>query len=98
MDRIQFFYDDDLIALELKINEWLSSNKEKKIISSNLQAFGTPSARAGITSGEKYVFYILYSMAEWETLLLEKTVEEEQEVTIPSLNNIETNANNKAKN
>ena len=76
MNRVQFFYDDDLIVLELKINEWLSSNKEKKIIETNLNTIGTPSTRAGITNTEKYVFYILYSTAEWENLIAEKSIEE----------------------
>ena len=76
MNRIQFFYDDDLIGLELKINEWLSSNKEKKIIETNLNSLGKPSTRAGITNTEKYIFYILYSTPEWENILLEKVEEE----------------------
>ena len=76
MNRVRFFYDDDLIALELKVNEWLSSNKEKKIIETNLNSLGTPGARSGILPTEKYVFYILYSTAEWENILMEKNAEE----------------------
>lgn len=76
MTRIQFFYDDDIIALELKINEWLSDNKDKKLIETNLNSMGKPSTRAGITTTEKHIFYILYSTAEWENILLEKTAEE----------------------
>jgi len=76
MNRIQFFYDDDLIALELKINEWLSSNKEKKIIATNLNSLGTPGTNTGETSTEKYVFYILYSTTEWESMITEKSIEE----------------------
>jgi hypothetical protein len=76
MNRIQFFYDDDLIALELKINEWLSSNKEKKIVETNLNSIGKPSARAGITNTEKYIFYILYTSPEWENIMLEHKAEE----------------------
>ena len=73
MNLIQFFYDDDLISLQLKINEWLSSNKEKKIIATNLNSLGIPSTKAGITNSEKYVFYILYSSTpEWENILTEK--------------------------
>src|ERR1700744_1481394 len=76
MNRIQFFYDDDLIALQLKINEWLSSNKEIKLIETNLNSIGTPSKRAGITNTEKYVFYILYAVGEWENMLAEKSIQE----------------------
>jgi hypothetical protein len=74
MKRVQFFYDEDLVALELKINEWLSANKEKKIVETNLNSLGQP--RDGITNTEKYVFYILYSTAEWENILREKNAEE----------------------
>ncbi len=76
MNLIQFFYDDDLISLQLKINEWLASNNEKKIITTNLNSLGIPSTRAGITNTEKYVFYILYSTPEWENILTEKQAEE----------------------
>lgn len=89
MNRIQFFYDDDLIALELKINEWLSSNKEKKIIETNLNSLGKPSTRAGIINTEKYVFYILYSTAEWENILNEKNAEE----ILPFAEQLETKIN-----
>ena len=76
MNRIQFFYDDDLIALELKINEWLSSNKEKNIIGTNLNSLSIPNTMAGVTNTEKYVFYILYSNTEWESMITEKSIEE----------------------
>ena len=73
MKRIQFFYDDDLDALEVKINEWLSSNREKKIIETNLNSLATLSVSM---RAEKYIFYILYSTAEWENILMEKKAEE----------------------
>ena len=61
MHKIHFFYDDDLIELELKINDWLERNRQVKIVESNLNSLGKPSGRAGIVNTEKYVFYILYS-------------------------------------
>ena len=76
MNKVQFFYDDDLVALEQKINEWLSLNKEIKIIETNLNSLGKPSQRAGILTTEKYVFYILYTAAAWETIAMEKKAEE----------------------
>ena len=76
MNRIQFFYDDDLIALQLKINEWLSSNREIIIIETNLNSLGVPSTKAGITNTEKYVFYILFSTTEWGNVLSEKNAAE----------------------
>ena len=76
MNRIQFFYDNDLVALELKINKWLSANKEKRIIQTNLNSLGTPGIRAGVTNTEKYVFYILYSTIMKESMLTEKKAEE----------------------
>ncbi len=85
MNKIQFFYDDDLIALELKINEWLSLNKEIKILETNLSSLGKPSQRAGITNTEKHVFYILYTTANWENIILEKKAEE-----ITSIGGLET--------
>ena len=89
MNRIQFFYDEDIISLEMKVNEWLLTNKEIKIINSNLQTLGAPSSRAGITNGEKYVFFILYSVTAWETLLSEKATEE----IIPTIEHLETKSN-----
>jgi hypothetical protein len=61
MNKVQFFYDDDLVAMERKINDWLALNKNIKIIDTNITSLGKPSQRAGITYTEKYVFYILYS-------------------------------------
>ena len=86
MNKIHFIDSDDLVELELKINEWLSSNKEIKFISSNLVALGTPNTRAGNTNGEKYVFFIHYSTAEWENLLSEPSAEE----IIPLIDDLET--------
>ena len=76
MNRIQFFYDDDLIALQLKINEWLSSFREITIIETNFTSLGVPSTKAGITNTEKYVFYILFSTQEWGNVLSEKNAKE----------------------
>jgi len=76
MNRVQFFYDDDLVALEVKINQWLSANKDLKIIETNINAIGAPSTRAGITNTEKYVFYILYSTPEWKNMVAEQSMEE----------------------
>ena len=86
MNRIQFFYDDDLIALELKINDWLSANKDIKIIETSLGCLGKPSLRAGITNTEKHVFYILYITANWENIIMEKKAEE----SISSVEQLET--------
>ena len=85
MNRIQFFYDDDLIALQLKINEWLSQNKSITIIATNLSSIGKPSQRAGIVSTEKHVFYIVYSTNDWESLVMEQKTEE----AIPEMENLE---------
>ena len=76
MNRIQFFYDDDLIALQLKINECLSSNREITIVATNLNSLGVPSTKASITNTEKYVFYILFSTQEWGNVLSEKNAAE----------------------
>lgn len=77
MNKVQFFYDDDLIGLEQKINDWLSQNKDVKIMETNLNSLGKPSQRAGIVNTEKYVFYILYSTA---TRRGAATMEKEEEI------------------
>lgn len=64
MNKVQFFYNDDLIALERKINKWLAANKDITIIETNLSAIGKPSQRAGIVRTEKYVFYIRYQLVD----------------------------------
>ena len=61
MNKIQFFYDEDLIALEQKINDWLAQNEHIHIEFSSMQSIGKPSQRAGLVYTEKHVFYILYS-------------------------------------
>lgn len=61
MNQVQFFYDDELIILQEKINVWLQENKEARIIETNLTSLGKPGARAGTSGTEKYVFYILYN-------------------------------------
>lgn len=61
MNQVQFFYDDELITLQEKINMWLQENKDVTIIQTNLSSLGKPSPRAGIVNTEKHVFYILYS-------------------------------------
>ncbi len=66
MNKVQLFYDDDLISLEQKINEWLSFHTEIKIVQTNLTSFGKPSQRAGIVTTEKHVFYILYETQQKE--------------------------------
>ncbi len=77
MNKVQFFYDNDLVALEQKINEWLSFHKEAKVIETNLNSFGKPSQRAGVMSTEKYVFYILYIPGQRrESTTMEKKAEE----------------------
>jgi hypothetical protein len=76
MNQVQFFYDEDIIGLQLKINEWLAENGDKKIITTNLTSFGKPDITAGIASTEQHVFYILYATPGWENMLTEKTVEE----------------------
>jgi hypothetical protein len=62
MNRVQFFYDDELITLQEKINMWLIENRDAKIIATNLSSLGKPSPRAGIVNTEKHVFYILYNV------------------------------------
>lgn len=64
MNRIQFFYDDELILLQDKINSWLKENEDIEILSTDLSSLGKPSARAGIVRTEKYVFFILYRKKE----------------------------------
>ena len=88
MNKIQFFYDDDLIALAAKINEWLYAHAEIKIIETNLTSLGKPSQRAGIVNTEKHVFYILYVTAQWETIVTEQKAEE----SIPSVQQLEAKA------
>ena len=61
MNKIQFFYDEDLIALEQKINDWLAQNEHIHIEFSSMQSIGKPSQRAGLVYTEKHVFYILYA-------------------------------------
>ena len=77
MNKVQFFYNDDLIALERKINRWLAANKEINIIETNLSAIGKPSQRAGIVSTEKYVFYIRYHVIDKGAAIAEYHAEEE---------------------
>lgn len=60
MNQIQFFYDDELILLQEKINSWLSENKDIEIVATDLNSIGKPSTRAGIVRTEKYVFFIMY--------------------------------------
>ncbi len=60
MNRVQFFYDDELILLQEKINSWLKEHDDIEILSTDLSSLGKPSARAGVVRTEKYVFFILY--------------------------------------
>lgn len=62
MNQVKFFYDDELILLQEKINAWLSEHKNIEIISTDLNSLGKPSSRAGIVRTEKYVFFILYNV------------------------------------
>ncbi|MCW3124228.1 MAG: hypothetical protein JWQ38_3720 [Flavipsychrobacter sp.] len=64
MNKVQFFYNDDLLALERKVNKWLAANKDINIIETNLTAIGKPSQRAGFVNTEKYVFYIRYQIID----------------------------------
>jgi|GEM_PF-1070783 len=64
MNRIQMFYNDDLVALQLTINEWLTEHKEIEIVDANISSLGKPSQRAGVTSSERHIFYILYRLAD----------------------------------
>jgi len=77
MNKVQFFYNDDLIALERKINRWLAVNKDITIMETNLSAIGKPSQRAGIVSTEKYVFYIRYHVVDKSTASVSYRAEEE---------------------
>ena len=92
MNRIQFFYDQDIVALQQKINNWLSQNKDINIVSTNLQSLGKPSQRAGIISTEKYVFYILYIQTSSSMLTEERTEQEEQPIhSAASIQHLEGN-------
>ncbi len=64
MNRVQFFYDDELILLQDKINSWLKENEYIEILSTDLSSLGKLSTRAGIVRTEKYVFFILYRTKE----------------------------------
>ncbi len=83
MTKVQLFYDDDLIALELKINDWLSQHRDISILESNLSSLGKPSQRAGIVTTEKYVFYILYKITINEDVVM-RHITEEQIITPPA--------------
>jgi hypothetical protein len=76
MNKVQFFYNDDLIALERKINRWLAADKDITIMETNLSAIGKPSQRAGIVSTEKYVFYIRYQVLDKGTAAVSYQAEE----------------------
>lgn len=82
MNQVQFFYDDELITLQEKINMWLQENKEVKIIATNLSSLGKPSPRAGIVNTEKYVFYILYSTHSMAAIQELKVAEQEISTTM----------------
>ena len=64
MNRVQFFYDEELILLQEKINGWLKENDGIEILATDLSSLGKPSARAGVVRTEKYVFFILYRKKE----------------------------------
>ena len=76
MNRIQFFYDNDLVALQMKVNDWLSENRQVKIVETNLNSMGKPTERAGLITSEKHIFYILYSTMDSESVLPLPALEE----------------------
>ena len=72
MNKIQFFYDQDIVALQEKISHWLMENKDINIIATNLSSIGKPSLRAGVMSTEKYVFYLLYTVISNNKMTIEE--------------------------
>ena len=85
MNRIQFFYSSDIVALQQKINDWLASNKDIFIEETNIASLGKPSQRAGIMSTEKYVFYIRYTSTANNSMTLERSAEHEEPVSVKNL-------------
>lgn len=79
MNKIQIFYSEDLVELQMTVNAWLEEHKQVKILATNLNSVGKPSHRAGVYNTEKHIFYILYKLKE-DKLMAEHEATEQGEV------------------
>lgn len=83
MKKVVFFTDTECTALQLKVNDWLSVNKNIDIIHTNLNTV------IDISGSIKYTFYILYTIINHDAMEIDQLIQQHTNADV-SISEIKT--------